>query len=93
MTYNLYRYTEKTKYFMKEYKNINIPTDVSDYEIIVEHKYEHKPKLLAYDLYGDTSLSWVFTYFNRDLIEDPIFDLKAGLKIKIPTATRLKKYL
>lgn len=93
MTYNLYRYTEKTKYFMKEYKDYNIPTDASDYVLLVEHKYENKPKLLAFDLYGDASLSWIFTYFNRDLIEDPIFDLKAGIKIIVPTKERLSKYL
>lgn len=93
MTHNLYHYTEKTKYFMKEYNGYKIPFDTSDYEITIEHKYEHKPKLLAYDLYGDKSLSWVFTYFNRDLIEDPIFDLKVGMKIKVPTKARLQLYL
>lgn len=93
MTYNLYKRTNKTKYFMKEYSQINIPRDFSDYVITIEHKYENKPKLLAYDLYGQPSLSWVFSYFNRDIIEDPIFDLKVGMKIVVPTRERLYKYL
>lgn len=94
MTYNMYKRTEKTKYFMKEFNSYKIPFDKnSDYELVIEHKYENKPKLLAYDLYGHTSLSWVFSYFNRDLIEDPIFDLTVGLKIIVPTKERLFKYL
>lgn len=90
--YSLYRYTETDGYFLGNYNPIDIPTDYTDYIIVVEPKYENKPKTLALDLYGSTDFSWVFAYFNRKIIEDPIFDLKAGMKIVVPTKDRLLQY-
>lgn len=93
MTNNLYKDTQSDDYFLSYYNPIDIPNDYTDYYITIKSKYQYKPKLLAFDLYGDSSLSWVFTYFNRSIIENPIFDLKSGLKIKVPTKERLYKYL
>ena len=53
--------------------------------ITLEEKYNEKPDLLAYDLYGNAKLWWVFGLFNQDELVDPILDFKAGLKIKVPT--------
>lgn len=56
--------------------------------------YEHRPDLLAYDLYGDPRLWWVFAQRNPNkLSKDPYFDFVAGIKIYIPTMDTLKAAL
>ena len=52
--------------------------------ITLDAKYNEKPDLLAYDLYGNAKLWWVFGLFNQDALADPIIDFKAGLKIIVP---------
>lgn len=90
---SLYKYTKKNTYYMGHYSPIKIPFDSSDYIYEVPAKYNNKPGKLAYDLYGDERLMWVFRYFNNDIINDPIFDLKQGMQIRIPVAERLNKYI
>ena len=63
------------------------PTDVS-FEILQEHQY--RPDLLAYDLYGDPNLWWVFAVRNREIIKDPIFDMYAGQIIMVSQPETIK---
>ena len=51
----------------------------------IDVKYDEKPDLLAYDLYGNSKLWWVFALFNQDKLKDPIIDFKAGMYILVPT--------
>ena len=90
---SLYKKTNSNTYYLGYYKPINIPFDSSDIIIIVDSKYNHKPGKLAYDLYNNERLGWVFSYFNRDKINDIIFDLNEGMSIRIPTKQRLYNYL
>lgn len=53
--------------------------------ITLESKYENKPDKLAFDLYGNAKLWWVFAQFNQDKLQDPIIDFVAGLEIQVPT--------
>lgn len=68
----------------------DIPPDVTDidYEILLQHQY--RPDLLAYDFYGDSRLWWVFSVRNKDILKDPVYDLYAGQKIKVPSIDTLK---
>lgn len=50
----------------------------------LELKHENKPDLLAYELYGNSKLWWVFALFNQDKLKDPIIDFKEGVTIKVP---------
>ena len=50
----------------------------------IERTYAYRPDLLAYDLYGSPRLWWVFAQRNPDEIEDPIYDFKPGVTIKLP---------
>lgn len=68
----------------------NIPSIVNDVQYEVTSKYEFRPDLLAYDLYGDSNLWWVFAVRNKDIIKDPIYDLYAGQIIYLPQLTTLK---
>lgn len=90
--YSLYSKTNTTNYYRDYYNPITIPLSDSDIYIIVTGEYANKPCKLAYDMFGSARLSWVFGYFNPNQISDPIFDLKEGMILRIPTADRLLTY-
>jgi hypothetical protein len=50
----------------------------------IDKIYEFRPDLLAFDLYGNSALWWVFRSRNPNSIDDPIFDFRSGVKIYIP---------
>ena len=62
-----------------------VPKSSDDSSYTIETQYTHRPDLLAYDLYGNAKLWWVFALFNQDELVDPILDFKTDLKIKVPT--------
>ena len=83
---SLYRHTPITK---GKYLDILDPTivDKENYSVrplLIEPKYNHRPDVLAYDLYGNSKLWWVFAEFNPDSLKDPILDFVSGLEIQIP---------
>jgi hypothetical protein len=56
--------------------------------------YEFRPDLLAYDLYNDSRLWWVFAERNPNKLGyDPYFDLVAGIEIYIPKMGTLAQVL
>jgi alpha-L-fucosidase len=57
------------------------PDDVS---FTINNIYQYRPDLLAFDLYGDSALWWVFRARNPNVIDDPVFDFEAGVTIMIP---------
>jgi hypothetical protein len=71
----------------------NIPAVKGDRLFTVTSKYENRPDLLSNDLYGDSRFWWVFAVRNKTAIQDPIFDLVAGMKIYIPDRATLKNVL
>ena len=73
------------------FRNITNYADDSPYELST--KYEHRPDLLAHDLYGDTRLWWVFAVRNKDKIRDPIYDMVPGVVIFLPKIATLKTEL
>ena len=70
-----------------------VPVGANDvlYEILPAYTY--RPDLLAFDLYGEKELWWVFAQRNMDIIEDPIYDFKSGITIKVPKGGPLKSAL
>lgn len=74
-----------------EFRNIPIQDNDSLFEI--SSTYNYRPDLLAYDLYNDVNLWWVFSVRNKNIIKDPIFDFTAGTKIYIPKLTTLVEVL
>lgn len=70
-----------------------IPAQATDQTLVLDKIYQHKPHLLAYDLYQDSRLWWVFAVRNKDLINDPIYDFVPGLEIKITTKEALLSIL
>lgn len=56
--------------------------------ITITPRYENRPDLFSYDLYGTPSLWWVVVLRNMDVLIDPIEDFTAGKEIWVPTAER-----
>ena len=71
----------------------DIPPENDDIVFEVTSTYENRPDLLAYDLYSDVKLWWVFSVRNKSIIKDPVFDMTPGTKIYLPKITTIKKYL
>lgn len=61
-----------------------------DYLYTIEPQYTHRPDLLAFDLYGNSALWWVFIQRNLDVLQDPIFDFVPGIQIYIPQYSKLR---
>ena len=95
------KYTPKSPWFTTQIKDdyldvLSIRTvaaEPDDFLYTIESQYTYRPDLLAYDLYGDAALWWVFTQRNLDLLQDPVFDFIPGTQIYIPKGNSLKKIL
>jgi len=70
-----------------------VSAESDDFLYIIESQYTHRPDLLAYDLYGEPALWWVFIQRNLDILQDPIYDFVPGVEIYIPKRSGLFKVL
>lgn len=70
-----------------------VPAEADDIVYEIEPQYTYRPDLLAYDLYGNHKLWWVFAQRNMDVIKDPVFDFKPGVEIYLPQKSRLSDIL
>lgn len=74
--------------------NRTIPSQPSDVLYVLPEVYQYRPDLLAYDLYKDSRLWWVFAARNPNRLSfDPYFDFVAGIQIYVPTEATLKQVL
>jgi hypothetical protein len=70
-----------------------LPYNEDDVLFTITRGYQYRPDLLAYDLYSNGNLWWVFAARNPNSIEDPIWDFRVGLKIYLPKQTILEDIL
>ena len=70
-----------------------VSSQSDDFLYTIQPQYTYRPDLLAFDLYGDPNLWWVFTQRNMDVLQDPIFDFVPGTKIYIQKNSGLKTVL
>lgn len=84
-----YANTEKFSFFLDVASIPNIPAEPSDVAYELDNIYKHRPDLLAFDLYGDSSLWWVFSIRNPNVLQDPVFDFLPGVTIYIPKKTTI----
>ena len=68
---------------------VPIPVGANDVVYEILPAYTYRPDLLAFDLYGQKELWWVFAQRNLDILKDPIFDFKAGTSIYLPQKSLL----
>lgn len=95
------QYTSSSPYFStKTFGNYldvmakrSIPRNKDDIIYSIQQVYEYRPDLLAYDLYGNASLWWVFAARNPNKINDPVWDFKSGVSIYIPQQSAMSAAL
>jgi hypothetical protein len=51
--------------------------------IVVDPKFQYRPDLLSYSLYGNSNYWWVIVLINRNQLRDPIRNLKAGMVLRV----------
>lgn len=73
--------------------NRPIPMLPSDVYWTITTAYQYRPDMLAYDLYKDSRLWWVFAQRNPNTLPDPLFSFITGTSIYVPKLDTLKKYL
>ncbi len=69
--------------------NRPVPPDPTDVYWQITPTYNLRPDLLAYDLYNDSKLWWVFSQRNPNKLKDPLFDFVTGIYIYIPKQNTL----
>lgn len=70
-----------------------VPASNDDIRYTIEPQYNYRPDLLAYDLYGDHRLWWVFSQRNLDSLKDPVYDFESGTEIYLPQGSALSELL
>jgi hypothetical protein len=76
--------TDSTGQFLGLNSIPRIPSTTRDVAYVIESKYEERPDLLAFDVYGNSRYWWVFAARNPDQLKDPIRDFQSGLTIWVP---------
>lgn len=79
--------------FLDVMVNRTIPMQPSDIYWVITPTYEYRPDMLAYDLYADSRLWWVFAQRNPNRLKDPYFDFITGTGIYIPKSDLLAQVL
>lgn len=79
--------------FLDMMVNRDIPKNSNDAYWEITTAYNFRPDLLAYDLYRDGRLWWVFAQRNPNRLKDPIFDFVTGVGIYLPKESTLKQVL
>ena len=76
--------TKYRQFFLDVMVDRPIIKDADDILFTINQTYQYRPDLLAYDLYDNPSLWWVFYQRNPNTLIKPPLDFKAGTTIYIP---------
>jgi hypothetical protein len=88
-----YYSTPKNNIYLGFMTNRPIPKQADDIFFKINTTYNLRPDLLAYDLYGDAGLWWVFAQRNPNTLTDPLGSFRDGVEIYIPKVDTLKAAL
>lgn len=81
--------TNQNNLYLEIWEPRPIPSADDDFQYTIQPQYNYRPDLLAYDIYGNPKLWWVFTQRNIDILMDPIYDFRAGVTIVLPKKSSL----
>jgi len=88
-----YAQTNITNGYLDILNLIDIPAKSDDVQYTLISKYQYRPDLLAYDVYGDPQLWWVFAVRNKDVIKDSIYDFVSGQTIFLPKYSTIQSVI
>jgi hypothetical protein len=85
--------TEYSQFFLDVMVNRPIPKLTDDQLIKINQTYQYRPDLLAFDLYNNAGLWWVFYQRNPNTLTKPPLDFKTDTLIYLPKITTLRNVL
>jgi alpha-L-fucosidase len=88
-----YFLTPTTDFYLDNLVSRPIPRETDDQALIINVTYQYRPDLLAFDLYGQSQLWWVFYQRNPNTLTAPPWDFEAGKSIYLPKITTLRSAL
>jgi hypothetical protein len=88
-----YYTTGYTQFFLETMTNRPIPKEPDDQYFAINLTYQYRPDLLAFDLYNNPTLWWVFYQRNPNTLSAPPLDFKSGTQIYLPKITTLQSAL
>jgi hypothetical protein len=95
-TYNAtspYASTGYSQFFLDVMVNRPIPKENDDLMMEINLTYQYRPDLLAFDLYDNPGLWWVFYQRNPNTLTAPPLDFTVGKKIFLPKISTLRSAL
>jgi hypothetical protein len=88
-----YYNTQYSQFFLDVWANRPIPKESDDQTLVITQTYQYRPDLLAFDLYDNATLWWVFYQRNPNTLTKPPLDFKVGTLIYLPKITTLRSAL
>ena len=88
-----YFLTPYTQFYLDNWVNRPIPRENDDVFFKINQTYQYRPDLLAYDLYQQPGLWWVFYQRNPNTLTAPPWDFEPGTNIYLPKITTLRTTL
>ena len=88
-----YYTTGYNQFFLDVMVNRPIPKETDDILFTINLTYQYRPDMLAYDLYQNAALWWVFYQRNPNTLTAPPLDFVVGVQIFLPKMPTLKSAL
>jgi hypothetical protein len=85
--------TGYSQFFLDVMVDRPIPKENDDQLFQINTTYQYRPDLLAFDLYDNAGLWWVFYQRNPNTLQKPPLDFKANTVIYLPKITTLRNVL
>jgi hypothetical protein len=95
-TYNAtspYYTTGYSQFFLDVMINRPIPSQSDDLPFTINQTYQYRPDLLAFDLYDNGGLWWVFYQRNPNTLTKPPLDFVIDTFIYVPKMSTLRSVL
>ncbi len=88
-----YYLTPYSQFFLDVMVNRPFPRESDDLTLVITQTYQYRPDMLAFDLYDNATLWWVFYQRNPNTLTAPPLYFKSGVTIFLPKLNTLKSAL
>lgn len=88
-----YFLTQYSSFYLDAMTNRPIPRENDDVYFKINQTYQYRPDLLAFDLYQQPGLWWVFYQRNPNTLTAPPWDFDVGKRIYLPKISTLRSAL
>ena len=88
-----YFLTTYSQFFLDVLVDRPFPKESDDQTLVITQTYQYRPDMLAFDLYDNATLWWVFYQRNPNTLTKPPLDFVVNTIIYLPKITTLKSTL